>query len=61
MTNDGPRLGGFLLPRISTVVWATAVGSILGYYFYNRAVANIVAIVGAVVVTVVVVARDRAG
>ena len=59
MTDDRPRLAGFMLPRISSVVWITVIASVLSYFFYNRAVANLVAIIGGIIVTVVVVVTER--
>lgn len=60
MTGNGPRLGGFLLPLPSTVLWLTIAGSVLSYFVFSRAVANLVAIVGGIALTVVLVARERA-
>ncbi len=57
--SDRPSLGGWHVPRLSTAVWITVVASVLGYFAYGRAVANIVAIAGAILVTVVAVVRDR--
>ena len=56
-----PQLGGVPLPRPSTVVWITVVCSVGAYFLYNRATANLVAIVGAIIVTALFVAHDRAG
>ncbi len=60
MTDERPRLGGFILPQPSTVVWATVVGSAASYFMFSRAVANLIAIAGAIAVTVVLAVRDRA-
>jgi hypothetical protein len=59
VSEEGPRLFGILLPSISSVVWATVIASVGAYFIYGRAAANVVAIVGAVVVTAVVVKTER--
>ncbi|NND01692.1 MAG: hypothetical protein HKN91_02810 [Acidimicrobiia bacterium] len=59
MSDDRPRLAGWILPLPSTVLWLTVAGSILAYVVYSRAVANVVAIVGGIALTVVLVVRDK--
>lgn len=59
MSDDRPRLAGFILPEPSTVLWTTIIGSVLGYFIYSRAVANIVAIVGAIALTALLVVREK--
>ena len=60
MNEERPRLAGWILPLPSTVLWVTVVGSVVGYFIYSRAVANIVAIAGGIALTIVLVARERA-
>lgn len=59
MTDDRPRLAGWILPLPSTVLWATVIGSVVSYFVFSRAVANLFAILGGVALTVVLVVRDR--
>lgn len=59
MTHERPRLAGWILPLPSTVAWVAIVGSLLSYFIFSRAIANIVAIVGGIALTVVMVVRDK--
>lgn len=56
-----PQIGGWPLPRPATVTWIVVLSSVVAYFVYGRAVANLVAIVGAIILTIVIVVRDRAG
>lgn len=55
-----PRMFGWVLPSVATVVGATVLASVVAYFAFDRATANLVAIVGAVLVTIVAVKHDRA-
>lgn len=57
--DDRPRLGGYILPEAKNVLIATVVGSIAGYFIWGRAHANLIAIFGAIVLTVVLVVREQ--
>ena len=57
--SEGPRLGGFLLPLPKTVVYTTIAASVLAYFVFNRAAANLIAIAGGILLTVVLAMRDR--
>lgn len=63
MTDDRnrPTLAGFVLPAPGRVIWTTVVVSALSYLVLGRAVANLVAIVGGVLVTIVLVKVERSG
>ena len=61
MSDERPTLAGFILPQPSTIVWATIVSSVLGYFVFSRAAANLIAIVGAIILTIVLVVRDKSG
>ncbi len=59
MNDERPRLAGWILPLPSTVLWVTVASSVISYFLFNRAAANLVAIAGAILLTVVLVVRDR--
>lgn len=59
MNDERPRLGGFILPEARNVLWATVIASVAGYILFNRAAANLIAIFGAILLTVVLAVRER--
>ena len=52
-------LAGFILPTPTRALWTTIAASIACYLVFGRAAANLVAIVGAVLLTIILVKRDR--
>lgn len=56
---DQAGRGSWQLPPVSRLVWATIIGAFLAFYFLGGPAANTVAIVGAVIVTIAIVRRER--
>lgn len=61
MTDDREpvMLAGFILPAPGRTLWTTIAGSIATYLVFGRAAANLVAIIGAILLTIILVKRDR--
>lgn len=61
MTEDiRPRLWGWVLPEARTVLWGTVILSVAAYFiFEGQATANLIAIIGAVLLTVVLYKREK--
>ena len=54
-----PTLWGWVLPEAKTVVWGTILISVAAYFIIDRAAANLLAIVGAVLLTVILYKREK--
>ncbi len=56
---QGPSIGGWELPPASTIIWATVIGSTVAYFLIGRSLANLIAVVGGILVTYVLIKREQ--
>lgn len=54
----GPTLFGWELPEPSTIIWSTVIGSTVSYFLIGRALANLIAVAGGILVTYVLIKRE---
>lgn len=57
----GPTLLGWELPPPSKIIWGTIIGSTVAYFLIGRALANLIAVAGGILVTYVLIKREAQG